>query len=97
MAREFHLFQRFSLVLVNEFQTWICLLTDFLGAYYWAIPVLNATVASSRKLGELAATMFTCLSRRLLNSIEFFYDIIHHNLKIRAHIQHNLTYLYHCG
>ena len=52
MAREFHCFQRFLLELVDEFQTWMCLLTDLLGTHYWAIPELNAAIASSRRLGS---------------------------------------------
>ena len=89
MAMEFHLFQRFLLGLENEFQTWTCL------QIFWAHIIgpseLKTTVGSSHRTGNLEATLFTCLSRQSAHSIEIFYDIIHHHLKIRAHVQHKLT------
>ena len=55
---------------------------------------LTTTVGSSHRIGNLEATLFTCLSRQSAHSIEFFYDVIHHHLKIRAHVQHMLTLEY---
>jgi hypothetical protein len=67
------------------------MLTDLLGTHYWAIPELTTTVGSSHRIGNLEATLFTCLSRQSAHSIEIFYDVIHHHLKIRAHVEHKLT------
>ena len=67
------------------------MLTDLLGTHYWAIPELVTTAGVSQRIGNLEATLFTCLSRQSAHSIEFFYDVIHHQLKIRAHVQHKLS------
>ena len=74
MAREFHCFQRFLLELVDEFQTWMCLLTDLLGTHYWAIPELNAAIASSRRLGSYDV-FWSFLA--FAHTIKCFYTIIH--------------------
>ena len=74
-AREFHSFQCFLLGLVDEFRTWMCLLTHLLGTHYWAIHELNAAVTSSRRVVDLTATMFSCLSWHFAHTIKFLYKI----------------------